>query len=196
MTNTNPTTQPTTQPTPNPDLSSAINAGARLLYQNRPGEAAALLEPLYEQAPTHPDLAINLGGAYILQRKWDRAVRVLQKAVEANPNHVMLWINLGAAQLGNIQTAGPRQQERAIRAYERALAIDPKAPNVHYHLGLIYKDRGEVDQAVAAFQHALAVLPSDKDARYWLEQLAQRNAAEQEAATSDNNAADASGAQP
>ncbi len=191
MTNTNPTAKPPSQP----DLQSTINAGARLLYQNRPGEAAALLEPLYQHAPTHPDLAINLGGAYILQRKWDRAVRVLKKAAEANPNNVMLWINLGAAQLGNIQTAGPKQQERAIHAYERALAIDPKAPNVHYHLGLIYKDRGELEQAVAAFQRALAVLPTDKDARYWLDQLAQQAAAEQNAPTS-NATADTDGAQP
>ncbi|MCE7980406.1 MAG: tetratricopeptide repeat protein [Caldilinea sp. CFX5] len=191
MTNTN----PTATPPPLPDLQSTINAGARLLYQNRPGEAAALLEPLYQQAPTHPDLAINLGGAYILQRKWDRAVRVLQKAAEANPNNVMLWINLGAAQLGNIQTAGPKQQERAIRAYERALAIDPKAPNVHYHLGLIYKDRGERDRAMAAFQRALEVLPTDKDARYWLDQLAQQAAAEQNT-PAPNEAAAADGAQP
>lgn len=192
MTNTN----PTANPTPFSDLQSTINAGARLLYQNRPGEAIALLEPLYRQAPTHPDLAINLGGAYILQRKWDRAVRVLQKAAEANPNNVMLWINLGAAQLGNIQTAGPKQQERAIRTYERALAIDPKAPNVHYHLGLIYKDRGEIAQAVAAFQRALDVLPTDKDARYWLEQLAQQSAAEQNTAAPKDAVVDADGAQP
>ena len=192
MTNTN----PIANPTPLSDLQSTINAGARLLYQNRPGEAIALLEPLYRQAPTHPDLAINLGGAYILQRKWDRAVRVLQKAAEANPNNVMLWINLGAAQLGNIQTAGPKQQERAIRTYERALAIDPKAPNVHYHLGLIYKDRGELDQALAAFQRALEVLPTDKDARYWLEQLAQRSAGEQNMAAPKDAAVDADGAQP
>lgn len=192
MTNTN----PPLNPTPPPDLQSAINAGARLLYQNRPGEAAALLEPLYQQAPTHPDLAINLGGAYILQRKWDRAVRVLQKAAEANPDNVMLWINLGAAQLGNIQTAGPKQQERAIRAYEQALAIDPKAPNVHYHLGLIYKDRGELEQAVAAFQHALDVLPTDKDARYWLDQLAQQAAAKPNAPAPSDDAVTGDGAQP
>lgn len=190
MTNAN----PSLSPTPIPDLQSTVNAGARLLHQNRPGDAAALLEPLYQQAPTHPDLAINLGGAYILQRKWDRAVRVLQKAAEANPHNVMLWINLGAAQLGNIQTAGPHQQERAIRAYERALAIDPKAPNVHYHLGLIYKERGDFEQAAAAFQRALEVLPTDKDARYWLDQLARHKAAEQNAVDANAAPADVDGA--
>lgn len=162
---------------PVPNFQSTINDSAKLLQQNRPGEAAALLEPLYQVTPTHPDVAINLGGAYILQRKWDRAVRVLTKAADANPENVMLWMNLGAAYLGNIQTAGPKQQARAIRAYERALQIDPTAPNVHYHLGLIYKERGEFNRATAFFQRALEVSPADQDARYWIEKLASAQAA-------------------
>lgn len=161
-----------------PDLQRTINDSARLLQQNQPEEAAALLEPYHQQTPTHPDLAINLGGAYILQQKWDRAVRVLSKAADANPENVMLWVNLGAAHLGNLQTAGPKQQERAIRAYERALTIDPATPNVHYHLGLIYKERGEFNRATAFFLRALEVQPADRDARYWIEQLASRQAAE------------------
>jgi len=168
-----------TKPEFTPSFQATINDSAKLLHQNRPGEAAALLEQLYKSAPTHPDLAINLGGAYILQRKWDRAVRVLNKAAEANPENVMLWINLGAAHLGNLETAGPKQQERAIRAYERALQVDAVAPNVHYHLGLIYKERGEITRAMAFFQRALEVLPTDRDARYWLDRLTQLNEAEQ-----------------
>lgn len=161
-----------------PDLQRTINDSARLLQQNQPEEAAALLEPYHQQTPTHPDLAINLGGAYILQQKWERAVRVLSKAADANPENVMLWVNLAAAHLGNLQTAGPKQQERAIRAYERALTIDPATPNVHYHLGLIYKERGEFNRATAFFLRALEVQPADRDARYWIEQLASRQAAE------------------
>lgn len=168
-----------TKPEFTPSFQATINDSAKLLHQNRPGEAAALLEQLYKSAPTHPDLAINLGGAYILQRKWDRAVRVLNKAAEANPENAMLWINLGAAHLGNLETAGPKQQERAIRAYERALQVDAVAPNVHYHLGLIYKERGEITRAMAFFQRALEVLPTDRDARYWLDRLTQLNEAEQ-----------------
>ncbi|MEZ4734912.1 MAG: tetratricopeptide repeat protein [Caldilineaceae bacterium] len=168
-----------TNPEATPSFQATINESAKLLHQNRPGEAVALLEPLYKTAPTHPDLAINLGGAYILQRKWDRAVRVLNKAAEANPKNVMLWINLGAAHLGNLETAGPKQQERAIRAYERALQVDAAAPNVHYHLGLIYKERGEIARAMAFFQRALEVFPTDRDARHWLDRLTQLHEAEQ-----------------
>lgn len=180
-----------TNPNPLPDnFQQTINESAQLLQQNRPGEAAARLEPLHQLAPTHPDIAINLGGAFILQRKWSRAVRVLTKAAEANPENAMLWVNLGAAQLGNLQTAGPQQQARAIRAYERALQIDPVAPNVHYHLGLIYQDQGNFDRAIAMFQRALEVRPSDSDARYWIDKLTSLNAAEQ------NNSSDATRSSP
>lgn len=174
-----------TNPKSLPDQQNLINQSAKLLQQNRPGEAVAMLEPLYQQSPTNPDIAINLGGAYILQRKWDRAVRVLQKAAEANPANAMLWVNLAAAYLGNIQTAGPRQQDRAIRAYERALKIAPDAPNVHYHLGLIYKERGDLKRAITFFQRALDVRATDEDARYWLDKLMTLDAAAQQATATD-----------
>lgn len=154
-----------------PAFRQILNESARLLQQNRPADALGLLEPLYRQAPTQADVAINLGGAYILQRKWNRAVQVLSKAAQANPDHVMLWVNLAAAELGNLETAGPQQQRRAIAAYERALALDARTPNVHYHLGLIYKERGEWARATEYFEQALAVAPHDRDARYWLKRL-------------------------
>jgi tetratricopeptide (TPR) repeat protein len=145
-----------------------LSEGALLLRQNRPQEAMDRLLPLYEMAPTNVDVAINLGGAYILQGKWNKAVRVLSRASELHPDNVMVWINLGAAHLGRLELSGPQQQDRAIRAYERALAIDPQAPNVHYHLGLIYKDRGDIAKAEGEFARALEVNPADNDARYWL----------------------------
>ena len=158
----------------------ALNESARLLTQNRPGEALRKLQPLYEEAPDHPDVAINLSGAYILQYKWNKAIKVLSKAVELYPDNAMLWTNMGAAQLGRLETAGPRQQEKAIIAYQNAILADPDAPNVHYHLGLIYKERGEYTRASAMFQRALEVNPSDRDARYWLDRLTHMIAEEQQ----------------
>lgn len=154
----------------------ALHESARLLHQNRPGEAVTRLLPLYKDYPTDPDVAMNLGGAYIMQRKWSRAVAVLQRAANDNPGNAMLWMNLGAAELGNLELSGARQQEKAIAAYERALEADPNTPNVHYHLGLIYKRRGELNRASAFFHRALEVQPADRDARYWLDRLAELEA--------------------
>lgn len=149
----------------------ALSESARLLHQNRPGEAAARLLPLHKQYPDDPDVAINLGGAYIMQRKWNRAVAVLKPAARRHPANAMLWMNLGAAELGTLELSGPQQQEKAIAAYERALEIDPAIPNVHYHLGLIYQRRGELNRASAFFHRALEVHPGDRDAQYWLDRL-------------------------
>jgi tetratricopeptide (TPR) repeat protein len=153
------------------EFQRALNEGAWLLRQNKPEEALERLLPLYDIAPANPEVAINVGGAYILGHKWNKAVRVLSRAAELHPDNVMVWTNLGAAHLGRLELAGPQQQERSIRAYERALAIDPKAPNVHYILGLIYKDRQEFNRATAFFQRALEVNPADGDAQYWIDWL-------------------------
>lgn len=163
----------------------ALNNSARFLRANRPGEAVDILQPLHQQNPTHPDVAINLGGALILQRKWERAVQVLLPAARLHMNNAMLWVNLAAAHLGRLETSGPKQQQQAISAYEQALRADPKAPNVHYHLGLIYKEQGNLSRATALFQRALEVNPTDKDAKMWLDRLSQlivAQAAEEDAA--------------
>ncbi|MCB0145506.1 MAG: hypothetical protein KDE50_36820, partial [Caldilineaceae bacterium] len=47
----------------------------------------------------------------------------------------------------------------------------PKAPNVHYHLGLIFKERGDLANAQRYFQGALDVNPADRDARLWLDRI-------------------------
>lgn len=152
-------------------LNEQLRASARMLGQNRAQEAKDILEPLYKIIPDNMDVACNLGGAYILMRKWDRAVAVLEAATEIHPQSIMLWTNLAAAYLGRLETAGPRQQMRAIGAYKQALEVDARAPNVHYHLGLIYKERNELELARDAFQQALEINPSDNDALIWLNRM-------------------------
>ena len=165
------------------EFQRALTEGAWLLRTNQPAEALDRLMPLYEIAPTNADVAINVGGAYILQGKWNKAVQVLSKAAELHPDNVMIWTNLGAAHLGRLELAGPQQQERAIRAYEKALAIDPKTPNIHYHLGLIHKDRGDLERAAEAFRQALVVDPTDRDAQRWLDRIDQSMIAQSQQST-------------
>lgn len=153
------------------DYRTILNESARLLRANRPGEAIAVLEPLQADLPDDPDIAINMGGALILQRKWSKAVKILKRAVEVSPDNVLLWTNLAAAYLGRLETSGPKHQARAIAAYEKALGLDPSTPNVHYHLGLIYKQQGNLSRSSAMFQRALEVNPEDRDARFWMERL-------------------------
>lgn len=165
--------KPQLPPLDDASFREALNQSAQLLQSNRAEEAFDLLSQLHEQRPDDPEVTVNLGGALIMRAKWRQAARLLEPATRRHPDHVMLWINLAAAQLGHLELAGPQQQRRAIASYERALALDPKAPNVHYHLGLIHKEQGKLPEAIGYFRQALAVNPGDRDAARWIQRLEQ-----------------------
>lgn len=148
-----------------------MTQGTRLLSQRQPNDALPFLQRAYKLKPNNPDAALNLGGAYILAGKHRQAVPILEKAVELAPDNAQLWINLGAAYLGNPITATDERQRRALAAFNRALEIDPLARSVAYNIGLIHRDRGETELAIAAFRRAVLADPRDRDARRLLNKL-------------------------
>jgi tetratricopeptide (TPR) repeat protein len=91
--------------------------------------------------------------------------------LQQEPDNEMIWTNLGAAYLGNPILASDEQQRKAIEAFERAIEINPVAPNVHYNLGLIHRDRGEDERAMVSFRQAIQASPHDRDARRALSRL-------------------------
>jgi len=145
--------------------------GARLLAAKRPGEAIPKLEEALDLDPQNVSAAINLGGAFILQGKHNRAVPMLETASRLEPENAMVWSNLAAAYLGKLPFSDRDRQDRAIAAYEHALAADSRAPNVHYNLGLIYLERNDTLRAAAHFLSAVETDPGDRDARLWLDRI-------------------------
>ncbi|HET19521.1 MAG TPA: tetratricopeptide repeat protein [Chromatiales bacterium] len=152
-------------------VNELLNRGASLLERGQGKEAIAHLERARRLDAGNVAVLINLGGAYILAGRHKDAVAPLEAARDREPDNAMIWINLGAAYLGNPVLAGDEAQMQAIRAFQRAIELNPVAPNVHYNLGLIFLDRGDEELAEAAFRNALEVNPYDRDARRWLEKL-------------------------
>lgn len=150
-----------------------VAEGARLLSQHHPGEALVPLLKAQEMAPNNVAAAINIGGAYILQGEHKQAIPVLEKASRLEPANSMVWINLAAAYLGKLPFATLEMQDRAIEAFERALAIDARAPHVNYNLGLIYLERKDIEQAALHFYAAIENDPNDLDAQTWLDKIRQ-----------------------
>lgn len=148
-----------------------LNRGARLLAQGSAQQAQAVFERLFELHPDDVSVALNLSGAYILNKQFKRAVPILEEVRAREPHNAMAWTNLGAALLGNPVLATPEEQDTAIAAFERALDCDPVAPNVAYNIGLIYRDRDDVDRAIHWFTRALQANPLDRDAERILRRL-------------------------
>ena len=149
----------------------SMTQGTRLLSQRKPNDALPFLERAHKLKPDNPDAALNLGGAYIMAGKHKLAIVILESAVARTPDNAQLWINLGAAYLGNPITATDERQQRALAAFNRALEIDPLAHSVAYNIGLIHRDRGEIELAIAAFRRAVLADPYDRDAQRMLAKL-------------------------
>lgn len=145
--------------------------GTEMLHRGNTERAMQLLERAYQIDRTHVDTAVNLSGAYILNKKFKKAVEILEPISRQEPDQAMVWTNLGAAYLGNPILARDEEQLQAIAAFEKALAINPIAPNVAYNIGLIYRDRGELETAVHWFGRAIKANPNDQDARRILTRL-------------------------
>jgi tetratricopeptide (TPR) repeat protein len=148
-----------------------MQRGTTLLTQGKPADALPLLQKAHRLKPDNPDAALNLGGAFIMAGRHKHAVPILEQAVQRAPANAQLWINLGAAYLGNPVTATSERQLKAIAAFHKALEIDPLAHSVAYNIGLIHRDRGEIDLAIAAFRRAVLADPRDRDAQRLLEKL-------------------------
>lgn len=150
---------------------SLLQEGTRLLMGGHPSSAVPLLSKALELAPDNADAALNLGSAYILQGKHAQAVPILEQAARLDPDNATVWANLAAAYLGKLPIAFREEQDRAIEAFEHALALNPAAPHVHYNLGLVYLERKDLFSAAAHFEAALETDPTDSHARLWLDRI-------------------------
>ena len=148
-----------------------INRGARLLSAGKATQAIPILERAMKLAPHDVNAAINLGGAYVMAGKQRLAVPILEMARDKEPDNAMIWVNLGAAYLDRPPYTTREGEDRAILAFERALELNPSAFSVGYNLGLLYKDRGDLENAIHHFNRALKANPADRDARYWRDTL-------------------------
>jgi tetratricopeptide (TPR) repeat protein len=157
-----------------------LRRGTEALQQGEVAKATQFLEQAHELDRDNQDAALNLGGAYILSKKFPQAVAILKPLSERDPHNPMVWTNLGAAYLGNPILAKDGEQQRAIAAFERAIELDPAAPNVAYNLGLVHLDRQENERALHWFERAIQANPNDRDARRFVEQLSENIRGEEE----------------
>lgn len=161
-----------------------LGEGVRLINARQFTEAIPILQKANDLLPDDPDILITLGGAMVMAGKWNKAERFLEKAVEKHPDNALLWLNLAAAILGHLQISPRSRQDKAIAAYQRAIKLNPVAPNAHYNVGLIHAERKDWEQAIKWFEAAVLANPKDKDARLWLER-ARKAYAEQKDTPSD-----------
>jgi tetratricopeptide (TPR) repeat protein len=109
--------------------------------------------------------ANNLGVALLEQYKYKEGADSFTRALQLDPKLVIARINLSIA-LFNIPDVAGAQREA-----EKAVALNPNAPQPYYILGLIAKAQNRNEDAIAAFQRVLKVDPRDVGANVNVGQL-------------------------
>ncbi len=96
----------------------------------------ATLKKGRELYPSDPDLIIYELNYYLGRGEFDKAENNLKLAVEQEPDNKQLFFSLGVV-YDNL-----KRKEDAIKAYERAIEIDPDYFDALYNLGAMYFNEG------------------------------------------------------
>ena len=100
------------------------------------GEGSKRLQKLFERALRFSDRGRN-----------DRAIRTYKEIIRNFPQCQEAWLNLGICRASI-------DPDRALRAFNQALALDPSYHDAHYNKALVLDDLGLVSEALESFQLA------------------------------------------
>jgi len=171
----------------NPQLADAwYNKGMALYDQNKYDEAIIAYDKAINIKPKLAKAWYNKGLTFGNQGKYHEAIQAYDKAIGINPNDADVWYNKGTALrlLGRITEADETfiQAKRkwncegvdlynhekyfeAIRAYDKALAVDSKFWCAWINKGIALSKIDRYKEAIGAFDQAIEINP--RNPRPW-----------------------------
>ena len=90
----------------------------------------------------------------------DGMARALEAETAKHPDNLQAWIQLGNLYFDN------GFYEKAVIAYEKAVELDPRNPDVLTDIGVVYRRTSRPHKAVQFFDRAIAVDPSHETSRF------------------------------
>lgn len=90
----------------------------------------------------------------------DQQIFAAQQAVERDPKNAQAWITLGNGYFDS------HQPQKAVEAYDKALALKPGDPNVLTDQGIMYREMRAFPKAAAAFEKAAKADPKHLQSRF------------------------------
>jgi Flp pilus assembly protein TadD len=166
---------------------SRLLLGVSLLAIGKNAEAVSELQRATRSMPKEPRAHLQLAKAYEASENWIAAVNELQKAVNLDPQEVeysyllgRAWTRLSAwsyRRLAQIDPDSARlhqalgqeyamqgKYELAITAYQQAARSDPRLPEIHLALALLFLELKKTDEANAEIAVELKLVPESKTA--------------------------------
>ncbi len=119
-------------------------------------EAGRFLQQAAQAAPK--DMAVQLAWArwLVTQGRFAEAAPVLQAVPEGHP-----LAYAAQRELGDLHLHGLKQPDMALKAYQRAAQLQPRAPAPHFGLAMALLAQDKKDAALAELQVAAKLAPKD-----------------------------------
>ena len=112
-------------------------------------------DPSDENTPSkRSEVVKNIALIYQQQGKNDEALEAYEVAQAQNPGDIALLLNK-ANLYYNIG-----QPEKFKEMMNEAIAIDPSNPDLHYNIGVISSEQGNIEEARAAYKKAIEINPT------------------------------------
>lgn len=164
---------------------SHLLLGSSLLALKRNAQALGELRRAVTLMPKEPLARLQLAKAYEASDNWIGAVQQLQKLVELDPQEPEYSYQLGRAwtkisdwAYQQISRANPRsvrlqqalgqeyavqgKYDQALAAFQKAAQFDPKLPEIHLAIALLFLELKKLDEAQAAIEFELSLVPESK----------------------------------
>ena len=91
---------------------------------------------------------------------WRNSETLLWHALEVTENNYLAHRNLGFAFYLN------GQMDEALSQFQKAVLLEPDAPEAYDHLGITFNRKGQLGEAIRQFREALRLDPNYADAHY------------------------------
>jgi tetratricopeptide (TPR) repeat protein len=102
----------------------------------------------------------SIAGCYGQLENFTEEVNWASKATAAGPDFALSYLNLGNGYLGL------RELDRAARAYEKYVALQPDDPRGHYSLGLVAEQRQDWKRAEEFYGRSIELDPNFADGHF------------------------------
>jgi len=126
-----------------------------LYFQGKAEESEKLLKDLITRRPEFDNPYLFLISIYERQNRLKEAEAVLQAGLAANPGNYQLAVDYGRV----LVSLG--KEDLALEVLSRAREIIDWDPELWNNLGVIYWNRGELEEAIKMYEHSLRLFPKN-----------------------------------
>ncbi|HLO26158.1 MAG TPA: tetratricopeptide repeat protein [Geobacteraceae bacterium] len=109
-----------------------VQLGNDYFDTGQPQKAVNAYAKALELKPDDPNVLTDQGVMYRQLKQFDLAIANFEKAQQLNPNHLQSLFNLGMVYAQDL-----KQDDKAIKAWNRYLELDPSSPTAQQIKGMI-----------------------------------------------------------